>query len=170
VQFFSAAAGFGFQAQAAGIGAHAEEARVKGQLRAGCLGLARESGDQPGTLDDQIGLPEGNLRGAPVGIQFEATNFIDDAFAGSGAKLITEMIGNDQSAVRRLKAGFGLQDANPAAATRYCSSSEQTRGGTADHNYFAVFPARPGIIIYVCHRLICPNRRGCLLLQVESQL
>jgi hypothetical protein len=46
---------------------------------------------------------------------------------------------------------------NPAATARYGSGGVQTCGGTADDNYFTVFPARPGIINYVCHRLVCPN-------------
>jgi hypothetical protein len=71
------------------------------------------------------------------------------------------MTGDDQRAVRRIEARLGFKYANTAATARYRSSSVQTRGGTADNNYFTVFPARPGIIIYVCHRLICPNRRGC---------
>jgi hypothetical protein len=162
MQFFPPAAGFGFQAQSAGIGAHAQKTRIKRQLRARRFRRARECGDQPGTLDDQIGFGEGNLRGTPIRVEFEPPNFVDDAFARRGAKLVTKVTGDDQRAVRRIEARLGFKDANSTAAARYRSSGVQTRSGTADDNYFTVFPLRPGIIIYVCHRLICPNRRGCL--------
>src|ERR1700719_1183172 len=168
MQFFPTAACFGFQAQSTGIGSHAQKTRIERQLRARCFRLARQCGDQPGTLNDQVGLGERNLRGTPVGVEFEPPNFVDDALASCSTELVTKITGNDQGAVRRVEARLGFKYANTAAAARYRSSSVQTRGGTADNNYFTVFPARPGNIIYVCHRLIFPNRCGCLLmLQLE---
>ncbi|HEX3543375.1 MAG TPA: hypothetical protein VHT31_02515, partial [Candidatus Acidoferrum sp.] len=82
------------------------------------------------------------------------------AFASSCTKLVTKMTGDNQGARWRVEAGLGFQYANAAAAARYCTGSVQARGGTADNNYFAIFPAWPGNIIYLRHRLICPTDAG----------
>ena len=157
MQFFALAACFGFETQAAGIRSQAQEAGVERQVSARGLRVASERGDQAGAFNDQVRLGERDLRGTAVGEKFEAANFVDDAFAGSGAKLVAKMTGDDQRAGGRVESGLGFEDAHATATARDGSGGVQARGRRTDYNYLAVFPAWPRIVFCICHRLDAPN-------------
>ncbi len=57
------------------------------------------------------------MRGATIGEEFKAANFIQDAGARCGANLIFEIVGDDESALRGIGCGFRFEDADAAAAT-----------------------------------------------------
>jgi len=136
VQLFTLAAALDFEAQAAFIRRNTKETGVK---REGSSRLPRfpgEGANQPRTLDNQIRLFEGNLRGAAVGKKFKAANFVDDGVLRYGRHLSVEMTGDNQSARGRLKLRLGLQDANRAPAAHYAGSGEESSGRGSDDNYF----------------------------------
>ena len=78
----------------------------------------RESGNQLGALDDQVGLGQSDLCGTAVGEKLKAANFVEDARTGGRAKLIAEVVGDDERAGIRLEASLRFEDADTASAAR----------------------------------------------------
>jgi len=70
------------------------------------LRFSGERGNQLGSLNDQIGFGERDLRGAPIGEQLEAADLVEDAGVGRSAKLIAKMIGDDRVREAGSKSGF----------------------------------------------------------------
>src|SRR5690348_11059789 len=134
MQFFALAAAFNFETQTTFIRRNPEKTGVKRERSSSLLSLTRESGNQPRTLDNQVRLLEGNLRGTAVGEKFKAADFVDDAVLGHRRHLCAEMIRNNQSAGRRLQPWFGFQYANRAPAAGYAGGGKESGCGSSDNN------------------------------------
>src|SRR6266481_1040641 len=103
--------------EALGVRREIQKPRVVAEFCAGVDGFLGQRADQSRPLDDQVGPLEGNLRGASVGEQFKAADFIQDAGASGGADLVLEIIGDNQGARRGIWRRFRFQHADAAAAT-----------------------------------------------------
>ena len=122
-------------------------------MGAGFLRFLRESGNQFGALDDQVGLGQSDLRGTSVGEKLEAANFVEDAGTGGRAQLIAEVVGDDERARIRLEARLGFEDTDTTSATRESRSGIKSRGRSPYDDNFVFFPVIAGLFLTVWHGL-----------------
>ena len=122
-------------------------------MRAGFLRFFRESGNQLGALDDQVGLGQSDLCGTAVGEKLEAANFVQDAGTGGRAKLIAEVVGDDERAGIRFEAVLGFEDTDTASAARESGCGIKSRGRSSHDDNFVFFPVIAGLFLIVWHGL-----------------
>ena len=156
---FALSGGFAIEAKAVGVGCKTEKARVERELCAGGVSFAGERGNQPGALNDEVGLRKGDLRRTAVGKKFETANFIDDAFACGGAQLLAKMAGDDERPGGGIEARLGFKNANFSTAAHESGGGEQPGGGATDNNHGTFVRKRAGTLVRLCHCLFAPTTR-----------
>jgi len=115
VDLVLAARGVNLNFEAMAVGGEAEEASIEIESRASLLGGASQGGDQARAFNDEVRFIQRDLRGAAIREEFKTANLVHDALGCSGAKLLAEMIGDNERAGGGLEMGLGFEDANPAA-------------------------------------------------------
>src|SRR4029077_6083651 len=88
----------------------------------------------------------------------EASDFVDDALGGSGAKLAAKLIRNDQGPCRRFKPLPRFQNAHTPPTRSHCSCREQTCGGASHNDDLSVFSTWPGPLFSAWHDFVFPSR------------
>src|SRR6267143_1480392 len=160
VQFLALAAGFHFQSQSARIRADSQKTSVKGQPGPSLLCLAGQSGNQPGSLNDEVRLRQRDLRRAAIGKQFKSPNFVNDTLACRCSHLVAELIGDNECARYRFELRFRFQHTDSASAARYARRRKQSGCGTPDDDDFPFAPAWPELIFHVPHGFCVPRWRA----------
>src|SRR5882724_3671480 len=128
VQLLAGAASIDLQPDAISIGREPEEAGVEAHNGASVLGFPSQRVGEPRSLDNQIRLAQGDLRGTSVGEQLKSANLVDDAFLSARTHLAAEMVGNDQRARSRVASLLGFENANAAATAGNARRGEMTGG------------------------------------------
>lgn len=80
--------------------------------RTSFLGLICKGLNQFAPLDDEIGIVQGDGRGAAIGEEFEAANFIEDGGFSDPAENSAYTIGDDKRALGRLEGFDSLKNAD----------------------------------------------------------
>jgi hypothetical protein len=100
---------------------------------AGLLRFLREPLNQRATLDDEVGMLQGDCGCASICEKFKAANFVDDAAFGGVAQQRAHVPRDDQSARDRFQRFDALEYADGNSAASQQGSSEQSGGGPTNN-------------------------------------